>query len=270
MIREKSDLLREEAWRGVGADVVATAYESGLRSGLRLYFEGFRLEEGPQFVVKPSGLSRHLISVAFGKFAKPCIVQMQSASSERFQVARALIRQVAAANEVLITPHQSLDDWVITGPDFGIKVLARNISDPHSDDALSRTAQSIIVPLMAAMAELIGYDETEADVGEFDEEGRLLESVVRRRERSARNRLLCLSIHGGRCAVCQFSPPDFYGTAGDVIEVHHIEPVAQLEAPRSYNPATDLIPLCPNCHRAVHTRRPVPLLPEELRAMLKA
>jgi 5-methylcytosine-specific restriction protein A len=269
MIRNKSDLLREEAWRGVGASVVAAPHEGGLRSGLQLHFEGFRPEEGPKFYIKPSGLSRHLVSVGFGKFAKPCIVQMQNASSERLQVSRALISQIAEKNDVSIAPQQDLDNWVISGADFGIMITARDIVDPQSDEALSRTAQSIIVPLMAAMAELIGYDQDDAEITQFDEEGRLLETVVKRRERSPRNRLLCFSIHGKKCAVCNLSPPDLYGQAGDILEVHHIEPVSQLEAPRSYNPATDLIPLCPNCHRALHTRKPVPLLPDELRAMLR-
>jgi len=268
MIRNKSDLLREEAWRGVGTGVVVIPHEYGLRSGLRLHFEGFRPEEGPKFYIKPSGLSRHLVSVEFGKFAKPCIVQMQGASSERLKVARALIRQIATANEVSIEPQQNLDDWMITGSDFSVTVSARDIADPQSDQALRRTSQSVIVPLMAAMAELIGYDQAE-EAAEFDEEGRLLESVVKRRERSPRNRLLCLSIHGKRCAICKFSPLDVYGAAGDIIEVHHIEPIGQLEASRPYNPATDLIPLCPNCHRALHTRRPTPLLPDDLRALLK-
>jgi 5-methylcytosine-specific restriction protein A len=49
--------------------------------------------------------------------------------------------------------------------------------------------------------------------------------------------------------------------------VHHLEPVASLDVPRVYNPATDLIPLCPNCHRAVHSRAPVPYQPEELKRL---
>jgi 5-methylcytosine-specific restriction protein A len=269
MIRNKSDLLREEAWHGVGAGVVAAPHEGGLRSGLQLHFEGFRPEEGPKFYITPSGLSRHLVSVSFGKFAKPCILQMQGASSERLQVARALISQIAEKNEVLIAPKQDLDTWVISGADFGIRISARDIVDPQSDEALSRTAQSIIVPLMAAMAELIGYEQADAEISQFDKEGRLLEAVVKRRERSPRNRLLCFSIHGKKCAVCNLSPPDLYGEAGDILEVHHIEPVSQLEAPRTYNPATDLIPVCPNCHRALHTSQPIPLLPQELRARLQ-
>lgn len=268
MIRAKSDLLRDEAWRGVGADVVVVPDETGLRSGLRLHFEGFRPEEGPRFRIRPSGLSRHSVTVDFGRFARPCIEQMQSATTERIAVARALVRQLAAEHEVTIAPDQTIDTWMVTGSDFGVTVTVRNIKDPQGDEALSRTAQAVIVPLMAAMAELIGYDELEAEHAEYDEEGALTEAVVKRRERSPRNRLLCLSIHGKRCAVCGFVPPELYGEAGDIIEVHHIEPVSLLAAPRPYDPSTDLIPLCPNCHRAIHTRRLAPLLPDELKAML--
>lgn len=270
MIRNKSDLIRDEAWRGVGADVVVVPDESGLRSGLQMHFEGFRPEEGPRFRIRPSGLSRHTVTVGFGRFARPCIDQMQAASPERVAVARALLRQLASAYDVAIAPGQNVEDWSVTGSDFGITVTVRDIADPQSDEALSLTAQSVIVPLMAAMAELIGYDDLETAEVEYDEEGALTEAVVKRRERSPRNRLLCLSIHGKRCAVCGFVPPDLYGAAGDIIEVHHIEPVSQLAAARPYDPATDLIPLCPNCHRAVHTRRPAPLLPDELRAMLRS
>lgn len=269
MIRAKSDLLRDEAWRGVGADVVVVPDETGLRSGLRLHFEGFRPEEGPRFRIHPSGLSRHTVTIDFGRFARPCIEQMQSSSPERIAVARALVRQLAGDYEVTIAPDQTIDNWVVTGSDFGITVTVRDIGDPQGDKALSRTAQAVIVPLMAAMAELIGYDELDAEQAEYDEEGALTEAVFKRRERSPRNRLLCFSIHGKRCAVCGFVPPELYGDAGDIIEVHHIEPVSLLSAPRSYDPATDLIPLCPNCHRAIHTKRPAPLLPAELKAMLK-
>lgn len=269
MIRDKSDLLREEAWRGVGAGVVVVPDSRGSRSGLRVHFEGFAPEEGPFFRIVPSGLKRHTVTAEIGKFAMPCVEQMKNALPERVVVARALIRQLAASHVVEIAPHQSINDWTVTGGDFRIKVTVMDITDPHSDEALSFSAREVIVPLMASMAELIGYDDLAVAETEFDEEGRLTTATVKRRERSPRNRLLCLSIHGKCCAVCGFSPRDVYGPAGDILEIHHIEPLGQLTAPRPYDPAVDLIPLCPNCHRAVHTRRPVPLSPEELRALLQ-
>ncbi|MOA48213.1 HNH endonuclease [compost metagenome] len=64
---------------------------------------------------------------------------------------------------------------------------------------------------------------------------------------------------------CGLEPRLEYGEAGSIIEVHHLEPLALLKEPRPYDPRADLVPLCPSCHRAVHTRRPIPFSIEELR-----
>ncbi len=126
---------------------------------------------------------------------------------------------------------------------------------------------------MAAMAELIGYDVVEEDPEKAEVpafEGAILESVVRRRERNPRNRLLCIRFHGEKCCACGLEPKLRYGDlAGAIIEVHHLEALSLLAEPRPYVPVADLVPLCPNCHRAVHTRRPVPLPVEELKSLLE-
>jgi 5-methylcytosine-specific restriction protein A len=67
--------------------------------------------------------------------------------------------------------------------------------------------------------------------------------------------------------VCGLEPRRVYGEAGSIIEVHHLEPVSSLVEPRPYDPRTDLVPLCPTCHRALHTRRPIPLSIEELKTL---
>jgi 5-methylcytosine-specific restriction protein A len=145
----------------------------------------------------------------------------------------------------------------------------RDQDHPHEDVAIIAICREVIVPMMAAMAELIGYDVIEEEVD--DEvpafEGAVLQSVVQRRERNPRNRLLCIRIHGERCVVCELEPRLVYGEAGSIIEVHHLEPVASLLEPRPYDPRTDLVPLCPNCHRALHTRRPIPFSIEELKTL---
>ena len=126
-----------------------------------------------------------------------------------------------------------------------------------------------IVPLMAAMAELIGYDVIDEEDSEAHAcEGAILVSTIRRRERNPRNRLLCIRLHGEKCACCGMEPRSVYGEAGGIIEVHHLEALSLLAAPRPYDPAIDLAPLCPNCHRAVHTRRPMPFSLAELRALM--
>ena len=124
--------------------------------------------------------------------------------------------------------------------------------------------------MMAAMAELIGYDAIEEAQLQNPSaiEGALSQVTVNRRERNPRNRLLCIRIHGEKCAVCGMEPRRKYGDAGGIVEVHHLEPVSYLVFPRAYDPRKDLIPLCPNCHRAAHTRRPVPFTPAELMALI--
>jgi predicted HNH restriction endonuclease len=53
----------------------------------------------------------------------------------------------------------------------------------------------------------------------------------------------------------------------EYIEAHHKEAVASLDEAHQSNP-DDLVMLCANCHRMVHTRTP-PLTVEELKDLLK-
>jgi 5-methylcytosine-specific restriction protein A len=263
---QRTETLRSVLEDGTGAAVHVDTDTSQVRTGLTAWFSDLGSRSGPVLSLHPSGLRRHKVSVRFGKFARPCIDQMGAASAERQTTARALLRRAASQGECSIAPDQKIDEWRVTGSEFAIDILVRDVSSPRDEEAIVRTAETVMVPLMAAMAELIGYEDEEPE--EHDTEGRLTHSVVTRRERSARNRLLCLSIHGHRCAACGLEPGDLYGDAGSIIEVHHLEPVSMLSEPRPYDPAIDLVPLCPNCHRAVHTRRPVPWTVEDIRRKL--
>lgn len=61
-----------------------------------------------------------------------------------------------------------------------------------------------------------------------------------------------------RCKVCGWSKPPHGMISGDIVELHHIDPIA--EAPKggravSIADAESLfVPLCPNCHRMIHAR----------------
>jgi 5-methylcytosine-specific restriction protein A len=175
---------------------------------------------------------------------------------------------------VSVGPGQTLEDWTVTDTGFNIEIVTRADGNQYSDDAVSATAAKFMAPMLAAIAELIGYEDpdgtghAEEENIAFDTEGQLTTAIIKRRERSRRNRLLCLAIHGHRCSVCGIIPEQIYPGLTGIIEVHHIEPVSTLSAPKVYDPRTDLIPLCPTCHRAIHRRFPA-MLPEELRAILK-
>lgn len=96
------------------------------------------------------------------------------------------------------------------------------------------------------------------------EEGAKTEIRSSRYERNELNRQACIRIHGSACKVCGFDFGRTYPQIGDgYIHVHHIEQLSSLKRPRFFNPETDLIPVCPNCHAMLHSRRP-PFSPQEL------
>jgi hypothetical protein len=100
-------------------------------------------------------------------------------------------------------------------------------------------------------------------------EGASKKVVVNKYERDPRNRVACIKHHGASCAVCGFDFGKVYGAfASDYIHVHHIVPISQMGENYLVNPIQDLIPLCPNCHSAVHIANP-PLSPEELKTRLR-
>ena len=44
-----------------------------------------------------------------------------------------------------------------------------------------------------------------------------------------------------------------YGEIGkEFIEIHHLNPISETDGEHEVNPATDLIPLCSNCHSMIH------------------
>jgi 5-methylcytosine-specific restriction protein A len=210
------------------------------------------------------------VELAFGRFSAPILSQIATAKPEDIQLARALVSSISSNARVEFEDLLPTD-WLVRDGRFRITATIRHEDSPDTDAAITQTCREVIVPIMAAMAELIGYDPIE-DIAIYDapaEEGAILQSVVLRRERNPRNRLLCVRIHGNCCKTCRIDPRSSYGEAGSIIEVHHLEPVANLSAPRTYDPRTDLVPLCPNCHRAVHTRRPIPYTLEELQSFME-
>jgi 5-methylcytosine-specific restriction protein A len=271
MLAAQQALIQREVEDGTGTAVGIETVKDGAQTGLRLWFDDLGRARSPIVELIPRGLKRYEARLRFGYFSAETVAQMREAQPEEKQLARALVRSASQDAEVTI-PGQSLDEWEITDGNFSIMAYKKGVEDRFGVDALTSTCRAMVIPMLAAMAELYGYDpvlppEAPGGVGEL--EGAVLISVVRRRERNPRNRLLCLRIHGPTCGVCGTDPTGVYGEAGSIIEVHHIQPLSLVGEPRPYDPETDLIPLCPNCHRAAHTRRPVPWSPEKLRAMLK-
>lgn len=270
MLAAKKQLILKELELGTGASIQVEVGQSGTRTNLGIWFADLEKRHGPYAELRPYGLRGHRIDLRFGDFSGGIIAQMRNAASEDVQLARALVSSIR--NEVRVEiADQTLETWVISDGQFRMTAIVRDHDRPNDDAAVTSTCREVLVPIMAAMAELIGYDVVEDSVPEEPAcDGAVSYVVVKRRERNPRNRLLSLRIHGEKCAGCDMEPYRKYGDAGEILEVHHLEPVSVLTQPRPYDPVTDLVPLCPSCHRAVHTRRPLPWSIEDLRSFLGA
>jgi 5-methylcytosine-specific restriction enzyme A len=132
---------------------------------------------------------------------------------------------------------------------------------------LSRVAQAIrntVQELLNSGTDPGADDEQEAL------EGALLARSHLRRERSRKivlaKKAAAINETGRlECEVCRFDFKETYGNRGDgVIECHHTKPVAEL-GDGTPTKLKDLVLLCANCHRIVHSKRPW-LSVEELRS----
>jgi 5-methylcytosine-specific restriction enzyme A len=273
MLAEKQALIGNEIAEGTGAEISIEADNSSVQSGLKIWFADLQRSSSPQVHLHPAGLHRYVAQLSFGSFSGQTINQMQEADEEKKQLAHALVQSTAIVARIAISDDQTLDDWEIKDENFSISLEKKGIKDRFGDEALISTCRDLVIPLLGAMAELYGYDtveQTSETESEPAMEGAVLLSIVKRRERNRRNRLLCLRLQGESCVICGLDPKSVYGDAGSIIEVHHLQPLAANDAPKQYDPATDLVPLCPSCHRAVHSRRPMPWTPHEIRERIHA
>jgi hypothetical protein len=84
-------------------------------------------------------------------------------------------------------------------------------------------------------------------------EGGIVSIVVNRFERDPAARAACIAAHGSSCHICGFNFAAAYGAdAEGYIHVHHLRPLANAREAHKIEPATDLRPVCPNCHAIIH------------------
>jgi predicted HNH restriction endonuclease len=88
-------------------------------------------------------------------------------------------------------------------------------------------------------------------------------------ERSQKNRRLAIEEHGTTCAACGFNFDESYGVeyANGYIQIHHVKPLSQYEG--KVDPATDMFPLCANCHIMAHRKKDTVTSIDDLKALIK-
>jgi 5-methylcytosine-specific restriction enzyme A len=149
--------------------------------------------------------------------------------------------------------------------------LRRGQLELANDDADTSKIAAWTQKVAAAIVALLPLERDEVReeslYGGFSE-GAQTRIEVNHYERDRRNRAAALAIHGYACLACNSDLRDAYGAAAvGLIEVHHLTPVSKLGKNYHLNPATDLAPLCPNCHRVAHRRDP-PFTIAELQMMM--
>lgn len=88
-------------------------------------------------------------------------------------------------------------------------------------------------------------------------EGKSKDIVQTRYERNPEARKRCLKRFGYSCEVCSFNFEKHFGEIGKkFIHVHHINQISEIGKEYEVDPIKDLIPVCPNCHAMIHSKRP--------------
>ena len=237
------------------------------------WFHEFSYREGPVFKLRAEGLHRHLVEIYVGDRSSPLIRQIENAGPEQKRNACVFLDLLKKRGFTIETDQISVGIINLNESSKVLSFTKHKLTDHLSEETFRSTISAAVSPSVLAIAELIGFEEsglTEYQASEENElEGSVTLATVKKRERSARNRMLCIAYHGPRCCVCGFDSKSHYGPEVQIIEVHHVQPLSSLEAPRPFDPITDLVPLCPNCHRAIHSKRPIPLTPNELRDVIE-
>lgn len=105
---------------------------------------------------------------------------------------------------------------------------------------------------------------------ELIKEGEVKYNLLSKYERNPKARKECLEYYGTACSVCGIDFGKTYGPefAGK-IEVHHIVPLSQIKSEYIVDPIKDLIPVCPNCHAALHSKKDGVYTVEELKNLMR-
>lgn len=234
---------------------------------LRIWFSDLGEHKGPTVLMDIVG-KKFRLKLSMGKFSGSAIRSIRKADKTSITIAQELIGYAKQFAEIKIS--ESIAHG-IKNIDSSFKVIAHKefeTSTQTIEEGVIWVTENVTVPLLAAMAELIGFKKIPQSSLDGEKEGHLSETLVKRRERSIRNKVICFAIHGKVCFVCKDDPSSKYNRLGDILEVHHLEPLSLLSKPKKFAPREDLVPLCANCHRAIHKRVPLPYSPIELQEIM--
>lgn len=190
---------------------------------------------------------------------------------------------VAPHNTVHILPYLEAANQHFIAYAINNTRLLIQMENAHSTgmiEYLSRfSSRRIPNPLYAISQE--GTTQKEAEVSQDGEkfsedvivsddfmEGDVRQITVNSYGRSSTARKKCIEHYGTTCIICGFNFEKTYGPLGEgYIQVHHLEPLSEIQRTYQVDPINDLRPVCPNCHAIIHRKNP-PLTIEQVRDLL--
>jgi len=135
-------------------------------------------------------------------------------------------------------------------------ILLKHTSDPN-DVLLINAALGKASERDSLVAREFGLDPSEEVFREAKQKLKL--HLVKERNKYLVRRakeIWSQKLDGMWCSICSFSFFEVYGEVGEeFIEAHHSMPISSLEPGTIVRPS-DLVPVCSNCHRMLHRRRP--------------
>lgn len=138
-------------------------------------------------------------------------------------------------------------------------VLRSEVSELFTAEELLE-AKRRLEALPNQQAELVAPEENFSDT--FSDENDYFEGAVKKvyvnkYERNADARKRCLKHYGHACSICRTNFEKRYGAIGKgFIHVHHLRELNTIAKRYKVDPIKDLIPVCPNCHSMLHSKRP--------------
>lgn len=171
-------------------------------------------------------------------FTVNCVMSLASPTADRIANGKKLL-QAAGIQDA--APEAVLESWDLTRADGDANKLFEDF-----ETLISET----IPQFEEALAEQLDADPDRL------KEGSAGTVSLNQYERNPKARAACLAAHGTACKVCGFDFGKAYGPefAGK-IEVHHIVPLSKIGEEYVVDPIKDLVPVCPNCHMALHSKK---------------
>lgn len=224
----------------------------------RNFHELFRVEISLRMGVR-------IISEIFpGTYSKNMLEDISNANKEKIELFKEYLRilEKESIYTILINdnPWELGNDW-ITWNSFYFK-FSKIIDENDSFENVALEYARKCCGLMLSLLNVVPIEETYF-------EGKKSQVLTNRYERNPLNRQICLEENGYICKICGFDFENMYGEIGHhFIHVHHVTPVSKMGGEYILNPKKDLIPVCPNCHAMLHSKKE-PLKPDELIQILK-